>query len=119
MKMEAELGGEGFRVGTEFVFMAALFEGDEELIGNRATKGLPAHFHIAISGDGNRRGDRGFGQGTAECPAAQHVPGGNFGDALELDELVFSRLGEFDAFKRDLHNTIFYEEEETRSVHLN
>jgi hypothetical protein len=42
-------------------------------------------------------GDGGFGEGSAEGPAAEDVPGGDFGDPFEFDQLVFGGLGEFDA----------------------
>lgn len=35
--------------------------------------------------------------GVLEGPAAEDVPGGDFGDSFEFDQLVFGGLGEFDA----------------------
>jgi hypothetical protein len=36
-----------------------------------------------VGGDGG--GDGGFGQGSTEGPAAEEVPGGDFGDPFEFD----------------------------------
>ena len=54
MEMEAELGGEGFGVGAKAIVVAALFERDQELIGNGATEDLPGHFDVAIGRDWHR-----------------------------------------------------------------
>ena len=104
MEVEAELGGEGFGIGAKAIVVAALFEGDQELIGNGATEGLPSHLYVAIGGDGNWRRNGGLRQRSAQRPAAQDIPGRKFGDALELDELIFGGLGEFDAIYRRVHS---------------
>ena len=103
MEVEAQLGGEGVGVGAEAVVMTALLEGDRQQVSNGAAKGLPTHLHIAISRDGHGGGLGGFSQGTTQRPATQHIPIGDFGDALELHQLVFSSLGEFDAIDGGLH----------------
>jgi len=83
--------------------VATLLEGDQELVGDRSSKYLPTHFYITVGGNGNGRGWRGFRQGTTQCPAAQHIPVGNLGDALEFDQLVFGSLGEFDPIEGWVH----------------
>ncbi len=60
MEVEAELGSEGFGVGAEIVVVAALFEGDEELIGNGTAEDLPGHFQVAVGGDGDWGGNGGL-----------------------------------------------------------
>ena len=88
--------------------MAALFEGDEEDIGKFAAKGAPRHFDVAIGDDGDGGGDARFGEGTAECPAAEDVPLVDFCIAFEFGELVFGGLGEFNGVDGGFHRLDFY-----------
>lgn len=104
VQVQPELGGEGFWVGTQTVLVAALFEGDQELIGDRTAEDLPGHFQVAVGGNGHRGRHGGLGQGSTQRPAAEHVPGGNFGHPLELDQLVFGGLGKFDAIDGRVHS---------------
>jgi hypothetical protein len=61
MQMEAELSGEGFGVDAEVVVVAALFEGDEDLVSNGAAEDLPYQviFRLLSAGMGTREGMEG------------------------------------------------------------
>ena len=83
--------------------MTALFEGEDEDIGEFAAEGAPGEFDVAIGRDGNWGGDAGFSEGTAEGPTAEDVPLVDFGLAFKFGELVFGGLGEFDAIDWGFH----------------
>src|SRR4028119_586347 len=103
MQVQAKLGSEGFFVERKAVVVAALFEGDEENIGHFAAKDAPSHFNIRVSDNRYWGRDGGFGEGTAQCPAAEDVPLVDFGVAFEFGELVFGGLGEFNTVNGWFH----------------
>jgi len=103
MEMQPKLRSKGFIIRAQAIVVAPLLERDEQQIGNLAAEDLPGHLDAAIRWDGNGRRDGWLCQGSAQRPATQNIPGGNFGNALQLDELVFGRLRKFDAFDGGLH----------------
>lgn len=105
MEVEAQLGGEVCGSGAEFVVVTALFEGDQELVGNGTAEDWPGHRPVTVGGTGDWGGNGGLGEGAAEYPAAEDIPGEDFGGAIELNELVFGSLGEFDAIAKRVPGT--------------
>src|ERR671932_246211 len=103
MQVQAKLSSEGFFVERKAIVMAALFESDEEDIRHFAAKDSPRHFNITIRDNRDWRRDCGFGKRTAKCPTAENIPLVDFSEAFEFGELIFGRLGEFDAINGGFH----------------
>ena len=116
MQVQAKLGGKAFWVEGKAIMMTTLLESKDENIGHFPAEDSPRHFNIAIRNNRNRGGDGGLSQRTAKSPTAEDVPLVDFGGALEFGELVFGRLGEFNAIDWGFHGAFEMNADECQSI---
>lgn len=101
--MQSKLLAESFWRSTQTISMTALFERENQNIGDIATKYPPGHFQITIRRNRDERGRRSFRERATKRPPTQDIPLLDFRQSLQFQELVFSCLWQFNVIYWRFH----------------